>query len=119
MISTRVLTLGMYILSTCSDKFSLKECVISSRVLTLRICNLSTCSAQVLVKNAVCGVNFLDIYLRKNTLIPMPLPFTMGVEGAGTVEKLGPSVSGLAVGNRVAYVQILSGWLKSVSNFCF
>ena len=43
----------------------------------------------------------------------------MGVEGAGTVEKLGPSVLGLAVGDRVAYVQTLSGWLKSVSNFCF
>jgi NADPH2:quinone reductase len=57
---------------------------------------------QVLVKVAAAGVNFIDIYLRSG-LYPRPLPAVPGSEGAGTVAALGEGVTGLAVGDRVAW----------------
>ena len=57
---------------------------------------------QVLVRVAAAGLNFIDVYHRIG-LYSVPLPFTPGLEGAGTVEALGPEVSGLAVGDVVAW----------------
>jgi NADPH2:quinone reductase len=57
---------------------------------------------QVLVKVAAAGVNFIDIYVRTG-LYPRPLPAVPGGEGAGTVAALGDGVTGLAVGDRVAW----------------
>ncbi len=57
---------------------------------------------QVRVRVAAAGLNFIDVYHRIG-LYPVPLPWTPGLEGAGTVESLGPEVSGLAVGDRVAW----------------
>jgi NADPH2:quinone reductase len=57
---------------------------------------------QALVRIAASGVNFIDIYFRSG-LYKADLPVTLGSEGAGTVEALGPGVSGLAPGDRVAY----------------
>ncbi|RTI11283.1 alcohol dehydrogenase catalytic domain-containing protein, partial [Thermus scotoductus] len=42
---------------------------------------------EVLVKLLAIGVNYIDTYKRKG-LYPMPLPFTLGEEGAGVVEKV-------------------------------
>lgn len=57
---------------------------------------------QALVKIAASGVNYIDIYFRMG-LYPAPLPVVLGSEGAGTVEALGADVTGVAVGDRVAY----------------
>ncbi len=57
---------------------------------------------QVRVRNAAVGLNFVDTYQRSG-LYPMPLPFTLGSEGAGVVEAVGPKVKDLKVGDRVAY----------------
>jgi len=57
---------------------------------------------QALVKIAASGVNYIDNYFRMG-LYPAPLPIVLGSEGAGTVEALGPDVTGVAVGDRVAY----------------
>jgi NADPH2:quinone reductase len=57
---------------------------------------------QALVKIAASGVNYIDIYFRMG-IYKAPLPVVLGMEGAGTVEALGPDVTGLAVGDRVAY----------------
>ena len=66
---------------------------------------------QALVKNRVSGINYLDVYFRGG-VFPLPsLPATLGVEGAGVVEKLGPGVEGLAVGDHVAYFHVGSGEL--------
>ncbi|MET8981491.1 quinone oxidoreductase [Streptomyces sp. NPDC004539] len=59
---------------------------------------------EVLVRLAAAGVNFVDTYMRRG-LRPMPLPFTPGLEGAGTVEAVGPGVSDVRPGDRVAYAQ--------------
>jgi NADPH2:quinone reductase len=59
-------------------------------------------SGQALVKIAAAGVNFIDVYHRTG-LYKLDLPFTPGMEGAGTVEAIGPNVTGIQPGDRVAY----------------
>lgn len=57
---------------------------------------------QALVRIAAAGVNFIDVYFRTG-LYKAPLPVTLGNEGAGTVEAVGPDVSEVKAGDRVAY----------------
>ena len=57
---------------------------------------------QALVKLAASGVNFIDIYHRTG-LYKLDLPFTPGQEGAGIVESVGPDVTTVKAGDRVAY----------------
>lgn len=60
---------------------------------------------EVLVDVAAAGVNFIDTYKREG-LYPMDLPFVVGSEGAGTVAEVGSEVTGLSVGDRVAWAQV-------------
>jgi NADPH2:quinone reductase len=57
---------------------------------------------EVRVRNTAVGLNYVDTYQRSG-LYPMPLPFTLGSEGAGIVEAVGKKVKDLKVGDRVAY----------------
>jgi len=57
---------------------------------------------QVRLRQTVVGLNFIDVYHRTG-LYPQPAPFIPGVEGAGVVDMIGPDVTGLHVGDRVAY----------------
>ena len=57
---------------------------------------------QALVKIAAAGVNFIDIYFRTG-LYKADSPILLGNEGAGTVEAVGPNVTTVAAGDRVAY----------------
>jgi NADPH2:quinone reductase len=60
---------------------------------------------EVVVDVTAAGVNFLDTYQRSG-LYPVPLPFTIGMEGAGTVTAAGPGVTELRVGDRVAWCDV-------------
>ena len=57
---------------------------------------------EVRLKHTAVGLNYIDTYQRSG-LYPMPLPSGLGSEAAGIVEEVGPGVSGLKVGDRVAY----------------
>src|SRR5271157_751080 len=57
---------------------------------------------QALVRIASSGVNFIDVYFRTG-LYKADLPVTLGSEAAGTVEAIGPGVTEVAPGDRVAY----------------
>ena len=57
---------------------------------------------QALVRIAASGVNFIDVYFRSG-LYKADSPVTLGSEAAGTVEAIGPGVTEVAVGDRVAY----------------
>ena len=57
---------------------------------------------QVLIEHAAVGLNFIDVYIRSG-LYKTPLPMTPGMEGAGTIIRLGPGVIDFAEGDRVAY----------------
>ncbi|HEV7991729.1 MAG TPA: quinone oxidoreductase [Gemmatimonadaceae bacterium] len=56
---------------------------------------------EVLVRLEAIGVNFIEIYQRIG-LYKRKLPFTPGSEGAGTIAAVGPGVSEVRVGDRVA-----------------
>lgn len=56
---------------------------------------------EALVRVEAVGVNFIEVYQRVG-LYSVPLPFTPGGEGAGTVVGLGPGATAVRVGDRVA-----------------
>jgi len=68
---------------------------------------------QVRVRNTAIGLNYVDTYQRSG-LYPMPMPFTLGSEGAGVVEAVGPKVKDLKVGDRVAYSGPLGAYAEVV-----
>jgi NADPH:quinone reductase len=57
---------------------------------------------EVLLTQAAVGLNYIDVYHRTG-LYPLPLPFVLGLEGAGTVEAVGSDVTQFGPGDRVAY----------------
>lgn len=59
-------------------------------------------SGEVQVQVAAVGVNFIDVYQRQG-VYPMETPFVMCSEGAGTVLSVGPDVTDVKVGDRVAW----------------
>jgi NADPH2:quinone reductase len=60
-------------------------------------------AGEVRIRQRAIGVNFIDIYLRRGW-IPSALPLVPGMEAAGSVLDVGPQVSGLLPGDRVAYL---------------
>ncbi len=57
---------------------------------------------EVRLRQAAVGLNYIDVYHRMG-LYPMPMPLTIGMEGAGVVGALGAGVTDLKIGDRVAY----------------
>ena len=70
-------------------------------------------SGQALVRLYAAGVNFLDIYHRTG-LTRMSLPAILGNEGAGVVEAVGPGVSEVRPGDRVAYSNVLGSYAEHI-----
>jgi NADPH2:quinone reductase len=58
---------------------------------------------EIRIRQHAVGLNYIDVYFRSG-LYPLPLPGGLGMEAAGEVVAVGPGVTGLAVGDRVAYV---------------
>ena len=66
---------------------------------------------QIKIKQYACGVNFIDTYFRVGMYpSPVGMPFVSGNEGAGQVIEVGPGVTDVNVGDRVAYVVPLGGY---------
>ena len=63
---------------------------------------------EVLIRQTAIGLNFIDVYERTG-LYAGALPSGLGREGAGVVEAVGPRVSGIAAGDRVAYASATPG----------
>ncbi len=65
---------------------------------------------QVVVRLAAIGVNPVDTYIRSGAYAVKPeLPYTPGVDGAGTIIALGGGVRGLREGDRVYLAGSLTG----------
>jgi NADPH2:quinone reductase len=68
-------------------------------------------AGEARVKVEAAGLNFIDVYQRSG-FYPVPLPFTLGMEAAGTVDAVGPDVAGLKPGDRVAYAMQLGSYAE-------
>lgn len=66
---------------------------------------------EVRVRNTAVGLNYIDTYHRSG-LYPLPMPLTLGSEGAGIVEAVGPKVKEFKVGDHVAYAQPLGAYAE-------
>ena len=70
-------------------------------------------AGQAVIRIRAASVNFLDVQKRRGDLVGQAfyrkisepdLPVTLGSQGVGVVEALGPDVTGVAVGDRVSFV---------------
>jgi len=66
---------------------------------------------QVLIRVEAIGVNFIEIYFRKG-VYKASLPLVPGSEAAGTIEELGPGVTGFKDGDAVASVSVLGSYAE-------
>jgi NADPH2:quinone reductase len=66
---------------------------------------------QVRVKLEATGVNFIDVYYRTGQY-KAALPLTPGSEAAGIVDAVGPGVTDLRPGDRVAYAMVLGAYAE-------
>ncbi len=66
---------------------------------------------QALIKIEASGINFIDIYFRTG-LYKSDLPFIPGSEAAGVVEAVGPEVTEVKVGDRVAYAMVRGSYAE-------
>ncbi len=60
---------------------------------------------EAVVKIDAAGLNYIDVYYRSG-LYKTDLPFTLGLEAGGTVTAVGPGVTEVKVGDRVAYTGV-------------
>ena len=65
---------------------------------------------QVRIQHTAVGLNYIDVYQRSGLYDIGSLPATLGMEGAGVVEKVGPGVDGFGAGDRVAYAMSLGAY---------
>jgi NADPH2:quinone reductase len=68
-------------------------------------------AGEALVRLTYAGVNFVDIYKRAG-LYKVPLPATLGEEGAGTVEAIGAGVAEVRPGDRVAWASAMGTYAE-------
>ncbi len=59
-------------------------------------------AGEARIRHTAVGLNFIDTYNRRG-IYPLPLPSSLGGEGAGVVEEVGAAVTDLKPGDRVAY----------------
>ena len=71
------------------------------------------------LRQTAVGVNYVDTYHRAGVPHPWPVPpppTVIGLEGVGIVEAVGPGVTGIATGDRVAYAYPPLGAYAEVRN---
>ncbi len=64
---------------------------------------------QVVVRVHAVGINPVETYIRSGIYPKPPTPFSLGNDGAGVVESIGPEVTNVAVGDRVYIAGAKSG----------
>lgn len=65
---------------------------------------------EVRLCQSAVGLNYIDTYHRTGHYKLASLPAVIGMEGAGTVEAVGPGATDLKVGDHVAYAGALGGY---------
>ena len=68
-------------------------------------------AGEALVRIEAAGVNFIDVYHRTGAY-KGTFPLTLGIEGAGVVEQVGPGVKDVRTGDRVASVAFAGSYAQ-------
>ena len=71
-------------------------------------------AGEALVKIEAAGVNFIDTYQRSGAY-KVPLPTALGQEGGGTVTAVGPGVTTVKAGDKVAWTGILGSYAERIA----
>jgi len=66
---------------------------------------------EAVVKIRASGINFIDIYFREGRYKAV-VPFVPGQEAAGEVVAIGPDVTAVKVGDRVAYCGVMGSYAE-------
>jgi NADPH2:quinone reductase len=69
-------------------------------------------AGEARVRHTAIGLNFIDVYYRTGLYKAPSLPFVVGQEAAGIVEAVGPDVTAVAVGDRVAYATAMGAYAE-------
>ncbi|TPG53448.1 quinone oxidoreductase [Ewingella americana] len=73
-------------------------------------------AGEVQVENKAIGINYIDTYMRSGLYPTASLPSGLGTEAAGVVSKIGSTVTGIKVGDRVVYAQSALGAYSEIHN---
>ncbi len=65
---------------------------------------------QAKIRHEFVGLNFIDVYHRTGLYKQPSFPFVPGTEGAGKVLEVGPGVTNVAPGDRVAYASVIGAY---------
>lgn len=65
---------------------------------------------EVRIRQTAIGLNYIDVYHRSGLYKLAGFPAVIGMEAAGRVEAVGPGVTDLRVGDRVAYGSVLGAY---------
>lgn len=72
-------------------------------------------AGEVTIRQTAIGFNFIDTYQRRG-IYPISLPSGLGHEAAGRVEAIGAGVTGIGIGDRVAYMHAGLGAYADLRN---
>jgi NADPH2:quinone reductase len=70
-------------------------------------------SGEVRLRQEAIGINFVDILFRDGRFRAPTTPFIPGMEGAGTIEAVGPGVTEFSVGDRVGYFSLIGAYAEA------
>src|SRR5881296_2780556 len=68
-------------------------------------------AGEATVKIDAAGINYIDVYQRSGQY-KLALPLTLGLEAGGTVTAVGPNVSEVKVGDKVAYTGVAGAYAQ-------
>jgi NADPH2:quinone reductase len=68
---------------------------------------------EVRLRHTAIGLNYIDVYHRSGLYPLANFPVIIGREAAGIVEEIGPGVTSLAPGDRVAYVDPIGSYAEA------
>ena len=71
-------------------------------------------AGEAVIRVEAAGVNFIDVYHRSG-LYKVPLPVTLGQEGAGTVDVVGAEATGVKQGDRVAWAGVAGSYAEKAA----
>src|SRR5258705_11103789 len=68
-------------------------------------------AGEATVKIDAAGINYIDVYQRSGQY-KLALPLTLGLEAGGTVTAIGPNVTEVKVGDKVAYTGVAGAYAQ-------